>query len=513
MPAIALETWRKDAGTLACITTGLFFVILTYLQLNAPISHDVSWYIHVARGLLDGKELYVDFVEVNPPLGMWLTVPVVAGAELLNIRTDLFFKIILIGVSAISLLLINRYVTLSAHWDRSKRLVFIALITLGMLFIPGADFGQREHLAVLFFAPWIFLRLAKLSGVRVGVLESSIVGVFAALAVLLKPHSVFAPLFVEAFLFWKTRNLKATFSIENIAAGLVVITYLAAVLVFTPQYISEMILMGRTAYYPFYGFDLHLQVLKARWGILALVVAFFALRNLPLRNKIQAEVLFCAGLGFMLSYVVQNKGFLYQVLPASIFAWYALATFVAELYGESPKYRVILGIMAALAPLHIAMEDRVYITKVEPFVAGINQYVPEAGSVFIASTRVSHAFPFVENSRLKWTSRFPTQWITPYVASKWKSGPLPQDTLVRQTLDNTVSDLIAGQPDIVFVDEAKNQYYVPGGYFDYIAFWSNDERFPPFWQNYERRGTVYTFAVFTKKSNAVATALKGTFEF
>jgi hypothetical protein len=473
----------------------------------------VSWYIHVARGVLDGKKLYVDFVEVNPPLGMWLTVPVVAWAELTNIRADIVFKSVMILLSAISLLLVNRYVALSAHWDKSKRLGFIVLVALGILYFPGADFAQREHLAVLFFAPWLFLRLAKNAGVRVGGIETCAVGVLAALAILLKPHSVFAPLFVEAFLLWRTRSLKATFSLENIAAGAVVLAYTAIIFIFTPQYISEMIPIGKLAYYPFYGYDFRIQILEARWGILALVVVFLAMRNLPLQNKVQTQVLFCAALGFMVSYAAQNKGFHYQVLPASVFAWCALATFVAELYGETQKQKLLLGIMAALAPLHIAMDDRVYIASDAPFVAGINQFAPETRSIFIASTRVSHAFPVVETLRLKWTSRYPTNWTVPYVASKWKSGPLPQDALVRQTLVNNVNDLVERQPDIIFVDESTKQLYVPGGRFDYVAFWSNDERFLPFWRNYERRGKVYTFGVFTKKSKDASVALKGTFEF
>jgi hypothetical protein len=306
-------------------------------------------------------------------------------------------------------------------------------------------------------------------------------------------------LFVEAFLLWRTRSLKATFTLENIAAGSVVLAYITSILVLTPQYISEMIPMGKVAYYPFYGFDFLIQVLEARWCILALVVVFLALRNVPLRSKIYAQVPFFAALGFMVSYAAQNKGYPYQVLPASVFAWCALAVFVAELYSESRKYRIILTGMAALGPLHIAMDEWVYTSGDAPFVAGINQFAPEASAIYIASTRVGHAFPLVENLRLKWTSRYPTQWVVPYVASKWTSGPLPQDALVRQTLTNNVSDLLAGQPDIIFIEESMKQMYVPGGHFDYVAFWSNDERFSPFWQKYERRGNILTFAVYTKK--------------
>ena len=35
------------------------------------INHDTAWYLYATRAWLDGAQLYVDIVEVNPPLSFY----------------------------------------------------------------------------------------------------------------------------------------------------------------------------------------------------------------------------------------------------------------------------------------------------------------------------------------------------------------------------------------------------------------------------------------------------------
>jgi hypothetical protein len=127
----------------------------------------------------------------------------------------------------------------------------------------------------------------------------------------------------------------------------------------------------------------------------------------------------------------------------------------------------------------------------------LDNNAPHAKSIFIASTRLDDGFPLVQKRNLIWASRLPTQWLTPYVASKWQSGSLPQDEIVHKAMDWTVSDLITMKPDIVMIDIGKDQNYVPGGSFDYIRFWMKDPRFSELWAHYEYRETARDLAVYT----------------
>jgi hypothetical protein len=169
------------------------------------------------------------------------------------------------------------------------------------------------------------------------------------------------------------------------------------------------------------------------------------------------------------------------------------------LWSAGAKHAALLLVIAGLAALRLGTEPQQYRASETPFIAGMKAYAPTAKSIFIASTRLSHGFPLVEDKNLLWASRLPTQWLAPYVASKWAGGPLPDDKVISLALDTTVSDLVQGKPDIIFIDEDQDQVYVPGGKFDYVKFWSNDPRFAHLWQAYQQCGKIDSFAVYTPK--------------
>src|SRR5271166_1647074 len=47
--------------------------VILFTTLRSPLKDDVAWLLYVARRWLAGHELYVDVVEVNPPLIVWIS--------------------------------------------------------------------------------------------------------------------------------------------------------------------------------------------------------------------------------------------------------------------------------------------------------------------------------------------------------------------------------------------------------------------------------------------------------
>src|SRR5579862_5749772 len=47
--------------------------IVLFTMLRSPLKDDIAWLLYVARRWLAGRELYVDVIEVNPPLIVWLS--------------------------------------------------------------------------------------------------------------------------------------------------------------------------------------------------------------------------------------------------------------------------------------------------------------------------------------------------------------------------------------------------------------------------------------------------------
>lgn len=108
------EAWRPASPALSRTAATLSIVLLLFavqgvIRFGAQINHDTAWFIHIANGLLDGKRLYVDFVEVNPPLAIWLIVPSTALARLCGIEPDQGLYGVLFALTAVSLALSARY--------------------------------------------------------------------------------------------------------------------------------------------------------------------------------------------------------------------------------------------------------------------------------------------------------------------------------------------------------------------------------------------------------------------
>lgn len=52
------------------LLVALGFVLFT--TLGSPLKDDIAWLLYVARQWLAGRQLYVDLVEVNPPMIVWI---------------------------------------------------------------------------------------------------------------------------------------------------------------------------------------------------------------------------------------------------------------------------------------------------------------------------------------------------------------------------------------------------------------------------------------------------------
>jgi hypothetical protein len=474
------------------------FLFQTYLRFRSDAFPDVAWFIYVANQLLHGKTLYVDMMEVNPPLGVWLVVPSVWIAEKLQIDEANAVYATVIAMSAVTVWSCSRILhSFDVISIQARRLITVA-VAVAILFFPGAFFAEREHYMPLLFLPWLFLRIVPNASMRQASAERIFIGLLAGAAVCIKPHSVLAPILVELTLYLRRRDLRSFVAVENLGAALFVIFYGLTIWMFTPKFMTEMIQLGSKAYVPFYGNG----IFETLVGIILTVPAFVMAMVIRYRLALlKADTQFVDGmlaavLGFILSYFVQMKGFGYQILPADILASIASVSAAVILWQFEKKVSATVIFAVCLSTLLLVLLPQNIPRSFETWDEIIDRNAPQAKSLFIASTDISDGFPYVQRRNLIWASSLPAQWLTPYVDSKWKDGPVPQDAIVQRALDLAVTDLITFKPDIVMIDTA-DQIYLKSGKFEYIKFWQNDKRFSAIWNNYKFRETVSGMEVYT----------------
>ena len=166
-----------------------------------PANHDVSWYLHMAGVMLNGGTAYVDAVDTNPPLIVMLTYLPAWGATLLGLTPAVAFYA---DVIALGLLCGVWCSSLARRLWPVASAAMQGLITTGIVFLvlafPKGDFGQREHLTVIFVLPYVMAAAVRSIGGSLSTTEAVIAGVAGAIGFALKPHFLLAWIAVEVAL-------------------------------------------------------------------------------------------------------------------------------------------------------------------------------------------------------------------------------------------------------------------------------------------------------------------------
>ena len=164
---------RRICNILALSVLALSFLILLFNRLIFWLYHplfvwtDQSVYLEIAQLILQGKIPYLDVFDFNPPLIMYLNVIPVLVSKALHVPAPLGLSLTIIFLSAFS--------CASAAWLAFKnRMVCspIVLFSLIFFFCPlptqglDTDMGQREHIFMLLYLPFLIGRGADLDGGR-----------------------------------------------------------------------------------------------------------------------------------------------------------------------------------------------------------------------------------------------------------------------------------------------------------------------------------------------------------
>jgi hypothetical protein len=299
----------------AAAAIAMLMALALAVRLGLTINNDVAWYIYSANAFLDGGRLYDDiFFEVNPPLMLYLTVPGVALARLTGMGLAPGYVLSVFAVVALSLSLS------AAMLPAGRRFGSLVLLFLVLVVLPAGDFGQRSHLMVALTLPYLLL-----AGARQRPEEpcrapfAAVVGAAGGLGFAIKPHYLLVPVMLELLLWRRTRHPGSILRAETLALGTVLGFYAAAILVFTPEYLTRVILYALEVYNSAYRNDRSFVLARPETLLLPLA-ALLHVRVRPALTAPQAargDVFTVAGLTLFAIYLSQMKGWNYQVYPAT----------------------------------------------------------------------------------------------------------------------------------------------------------------------------------------------------
>jgi hypothetical protein len=335
-PASASRLFNPDIASAALVALATVGLLLYF---TGPICPDVSWQFWLAHAMRRGARLYTDFVEINPPLWFWMAVPLDWLAETLRVRTE---PVAILTVALWVLLAVNACRRLLAGED-ARRLTLFLLYMIGILLIvPMQITEQREHLALIGAVPYLVLAAERRQSRAVPAVIAVLVGIAAAVGLALKPHFLAVPLLTEVWLWRSLRRDWRPLRSETIALAGVGALYLLAVILFAPRFLTEVL----PRLFPVYGAAAPYvvgppDVLPFTWFFMLLGIApgWRAI----LGGKAPLATAFLIGfVGFAFSYFAQQKGWLYQGLPATGCLALALAALVMEQGWPTSPLRLFL---------------------------------------------------------------------------------------------------------------------------------------------------------------------------
>src|ERR1700733_4616458 len=125
---------RETLSFLSWLLIVALFAAAMLLQQRLPVNLDVSWLLVAGERMLDGGRLYVDIVEINPPMSVFAYLPAIILARATGLDSAVVTDGLVLALAAASLLAACRILRLSAKLDH-VRLSFLALWAVAVVAI------------------------------------------------------------------------------------------------------------------------------------------------------------------------------------------------------------------------------------------------------------------------------------------------------------------------------------------------------------------------------------------
>jgi hypothetical protein len=477
------------------LLTSVLAVVL-FIALRSPLKDDIAWLLYVARRWMAGRELYIDLVEVNPPLIVWISAIPLEIARWLNVDSQFVampvFIALVLGCGWWTASLLRARCGLFA-----QRMPVFAAIGCSLLILPAADLGQREHLLVAAFLPYLALFARSLDGKRTPIVAALVAGALAGLGCALKPRygAVFAVLEVLAL----TRGLRP-WRIMPVMAGLTLVGYAGLVALLCPAYLRRAVPMALALYgatdVPFMTLLADSTMLLCGLGMAGLLLW---LRRRSLTDVSLMLTLVVFAVTSTVVCFVDGKDWYYHRLPATVTTVLALLLWTATELVQR-RWRIRWPLVAACLAVSVFCASS--IQRMEPEAVDAVELRQTAVDRLEHILRAEHArtyiafsewialgFPVVNETGVTWASRFDSMWALK--GEVWRAGFDPATAKEWPIARWVAHDFIAGCPDIAVVDTRETTQYIK-------VLSAADPAFARAWSRYRPIGSFDGLVVYKR---------------
>jgi len=316
-----LSVSDKIAQRLLIATIAAIFLLLVFDVFLHPlrIGHDQALHYQMGLLLLEGKVPFVDMYDSNPPMIYYIDTIPGAVAKVLHIHPIVSFQLFICTLSALSCAAVF---WLSIKYARKRLVMPLLIMTVfyaAFNLLLGLDFGQREHICILAFVPFLLLRWLRWTDTRLDLRLCLILGLVAGIGICLKHYFLIIVVAVELYWLCKYWRWKRLIAPECIAAFSVGVLYLLHFLVVPPEMRDGFFNYMVPIYTYGYSFwDTNLITLfdsaNNRQVFFWLPIACLAAISVSRRHSFSLPLIVYS-MGGLAIYAIQYKGWTYHGFP------------------------------------------------------------------------------------------------------------------------------------------------------------------------------------------------------
>ena len=466
---VSIRTLMSTISIKTFVLVVIGLLILASLPFRfGGLTPDTSWLLDVCEQILAGKAIYVDIIELAPPVPLLLYMPAAILGHLVSVRSDFLVYVYAYTVVLGCLFLSSKILPERLDGIGNTQLVFILPSALFLLLLSFDAFTQRELFAVTFLLPMIsvvirMMELGELADARLRIIAIAMAGLSFAI----KPPLFALPgIAMIIVLVTNMRALRPAYSTGLVAAGALSGLITVISLLAFPAYFNEVLPLMKQLYVQN---ELPLKLLqnKAIIGTLALLMVSVGMLVMqPKLRRIPTLLMLVLTVSYLVVFCVQRKFFNYHILPAAMFAFGSFSFLIAPYICATCKrgdidFRPIiqLGVVGLSVIVTCAFMMRGFMDHRPP--VDDLEWAADLETPTAAAISIDHAiqFPLVRRIGAQWIDRVCGQWLSGYVQSMLRALP-EGDTrraslsqLQNHEIDNLITLINDDMPDILFVCE------------------------------------------------------------
>lgn len=485
--------------------------LAVYMQFPAALGGDKNWLLMAARAWLDGKRLYVDVVETNPPLILWFYALPSLFAQMTGMQDYILLTSVAVLLALLSVLLCRKMLLLHPLFAASRALLELhtLLIAAVLLFWPSSVyFADREHLFVVCTLPYLFSRLPGLGEAKLPPLLMRAATVMAAFGFCIKPHTLIMFAFVQLHVLMRRRRLSALASLDNIFIVAAGCAYLAAVFWLAPEFVHTVLPMEALTYGAYRNTLITVFLYMPPLFTLLVAGAEFRFRHkTPCHTDVIYMLWLCAA---GLCYALANNGWLYSFYPLNSFVLLAIgwlwmeyrAREAEERQKDRPFWRfrgagyicaLLYGFNTAfvVVPFMTAQLATPLATTYDKVLAEFQRIMRDNRfSSFGALPAFSPPWPMLARSTgARFETRFHVLWMLPRFVKANQEFRDRNEWVPRYVAEAYARDLSERKPEVMFVDTSP-EFSSTKQAFDILRYLSGYSGFQAAWSAYTLLGKV-----------------------